>query len=80
MDKIGWQDFRYMSSKESSIDNEELENFLGNINFYSETISTFKVPDLIEDICEDYGQFVKYNGGITNNEFYFDLDDHHRFS
>lgn len=80
MAKIGWQDFRYMSIKESSIDNEELENFLGNINFYSETISAFKIPDLIEDICEDYGQFVKYNGGITNNEFYFDLDDHHRFS
>lgn len=79
MAKIGWLDFRYMSSKESSIDNEELENLLGNINFYSETISAFKIPDLIEDICEDYGQFVKYNGGITNNEFYFDLDDHHRF-
>lgn len=58
---------------------KEIENLIGNINFYSDTISAFKIPDLIEDICEDYGQVAIYQGGIKENDNFFDLDDHHRF-
>lgn len=79
MTKIGWADFRYVKSNKSSIGNEKIEDLIGNINFYSDTISAFKIPDLMEDICEDYGQFAVYRGGIPKNKFYFDLDDHHRF-
>lgn len=38
-----------------------------------------KLPGLQEDICEQYGQFIVYNGGIEGAEFAFDLDDHHHF-
>ncbi len=79
MTKIGWADFRYVSSTVSTIGNPEIEDLVGNITFTSYTISAFKIPDLIEDISEDYGQFISYKGGIANSKHYFDLDDHHRF-
>lgn len=79
MTNIGWADFRYLSSAKQSIGNKNIENLLVNINFYSDTISAFKIPDLMEDICEDYGQVAIYKGGIKESDHYFDLDGHHRF-
>ena len=77
--KIGWEDFRYIKSFKSVIGNPEIEDMVGNVEFYSHTIKAVKLPDLIEDICENYGQVAIYRGGITGMENYFDLDDHHRF-
>lgn len=79
MTKIGWDDFRYLSSAKQSIGNKDIENLVGNITFYSDTISAFKIPDLMEDLCEDYGQVAIYKGGIKENDHFFDLDDHNRF-
>ena len=79
MRKVGWEDFRYMSSSAAAIDNPEIEDLIGNIKFTSRTIRAVKLPDLIEDICEQYGQVATYRGGIEGNKYYFDLDDHHRF-
>ena len=79
MTKCGWQDFRYMSSSAATIDNEEIEALIGNIQYTSRTIRAFKLPDTVEDICEQYGQTAIYRGGIEGCEKYFDLDDHHRF-
>ncbi len=79
MTKVGWADFRYMTSSAATIDNEEIEEMVGNIKFTSRTIRAVKLPDLIEDICEQYGQVATYNGGMRGSESYFDLDDHHRF-
>lgn len=79
MRKCGWEDFRYMESREATIDNEEIEALIGNIQYTERTIRAFKLPDLQEDICEQYGQTAIYNGGIEGFENYFDLDDHHRF-
>ena len=79
MTKCGWQDFRYMSSSEAMINNAEVEALIGNIRFTSRTIRAFKLPDTVEDICEQYGQTAIYRGGIQGFENYFDLDDHHRF-
>ncbi len=79
MTKCGWQDFRYMSSSAAAIDNEEIEALIGNIEYTSRTIRAFKLPDTVEDICEQYGQTAIYRGGIEGCEKYFDLDDHHRF-
>lgn len=52
---------------------------VGNVEFYSHTIKAVKLPELIEDICENYGQIATYRGGIEGSKNYFDLDDHHRF-
>lgn len=77
--KVGWEDFRYVKSSNAAIDNKDIEDLIGNISFSSRTIRAFKLPDLIEDICEQYGQFATYRGGIEGFSNYFDLDDHHRF-
>ena len=79
MTKCGWQDFRYMKSSAATIDNEDVEALIGNIQYSSRTIRAFKLPDTEEDICEQYGQTAIYRGGILGCENYFDLDDHHRF-
>lgn len=79
MRKCGWEDFRYVSSSTATIDNEEVEALIGNIQYSSRTVRAFKLPELQEDICEQYGQTAIYNGGIEGSENYFDLDDHHRF-
>ncbi len=79
MTRVGWQDFRYMTSRAATIDNAEIEAMVGNINFSSRTIRAIKLPELVEDICEQYGQVATYRGGIPNSESFFDLDDHHRF-
>lgn len=79
MQKIGWLDIRYVSSSLASIHNEAIEALTGNIQFTSRTVRAMKIPDKIEDICEQYGQVAIYRGGIENSPHYFDLDDHHRF-
>ncbi|WP_300410425.1 methyltransferase domain-containing protein [Lagierella sp.] len=79
LNKVGWKDFRYMSSTPAPINNFEIERLIGNIKFSSRTVRAFKLPDLIEDICEQYGQFAIYNGGIIGSEFSLKLDDHHTF-
>ena len=79
MTKCGWADFRYMTSTAANIDNEEVEALIGNIEYSSRTVRAFKLPNTVEDICEQYGQTAIYRGGIVGCENYFDLDDHHRF-
>ncbi len=79
LNKVGWKDFRYMSITDSPIDNFEIERLVENTKFTSRTVRAFKLPDLLEDICEQYGQFAIYNGGILGSEFSFKLDDHHNF-
>jgi hypothetical protein len=78
MQKTGWADFRAMSVRNISINNEDIEKKAGFVNFSERTIRAFKI-DGLEDICEDYGQVACYNGGITGYPHFFDLDDHHRF-
>ena len=79
MRRCGWEDFRYVESRAATIDNDEVEALIGNIQFSKRTVRAFKLPDIQEDICEEYGQTAIYNGGIEGSENYFDLDDHHRF-
>ncbi|GAB4133881.1 MAG: methyltransferase domain-containing protein [Ignavibacteriales bacterium] len=76
--ELGINDFRILSSRKISLDNPEIENKIGFINFYSNTVRVFKLYNL-EDKCEDYGQIAKYNGTIENHPHFFDLDDHHHF-
>jgi SAM-dependent methyltransferase len=76
--KVGWADFRYMSNCAISIDDEEIALKVGNVKFSSRTVRAFKL-DVLEDICEDYGQVAYYQGGIPGSAYFFDLDDHHRF-
>ncbi|NOX26302.1 MAG: methyltransferase domain-containing protein [Deltaproteobacteria bacterium] len=75
---IGCRDFRIISHRRIALDNDEIAAKIGMINFYSETVRAFKL-DVLEDICEDYGQVAIYHGSIPESPHAFDLDDHHHF-
>ena len=64
---IGWKDFRYMSSVRAAIDNPQIEDLIGNIKFSSRTVRAIKIPDLIEDICEEYAQIAIYRSVIEGS-------------
>jgi arsenite methyltransferase len=76
--KCGFTDPRLVKSNLITIRNKELEKKVGDIKFYSATYRLFKLPELLESDCEDYGQAVIYKGTIENNLSYWDLDNHHR--
>ena len=76
--KAGFTDPRAVENKPISIENKELEEKVGDLKFFSVTYRLFKIEGLESD-CEDYGQALTYNGGITGQEHGFELDDHHYF-
>lgn len=79
MASLGWADVRTVSQRPIEVEDAELADQLGNASFTSRTIRAFKLPDLIEDRCEDYGQVAIYRGGIADQRHAFLLDDHHLF-
>ena len=79
MRALGWADVRTVTENPIEVTDAELRGKLGNARFVSRTIRGFKLPDLVEDACEDYGQVATYRGGIPGSEHAFVLDDHHTF-
>ncbi len=79
MRTCGWEDLRYMGTCPAVIGDPEIEDLVEPIGFSSRTVRAVKLPGLIEDICEQYGQIAVYKGTIPHHEKHFDLDDHHRF-
>jgi arsenite methyltransferase len=77
--KCGFNDPRMVSINKIKIKNVELEEKISHINFYSITYRLFKLPNILDDNCEDYGQAVLYNGTIEHNNHRWKLDDHHLF-
>lgn len=75
---LGCPDYRVLSSTRIALDNPEVEQRIGMVDFYSKTIRAFKL-DSLEDQCEDYGQIAIYRGTIPHQPHTFDLDDEHRF-
>lgn len=76
--QAGFTDPRVIDDKPVTVDNEELEDLVGNLEFYSVTYRLWKIDGLETD-CEDYGQAVAYKGGIPEDEIAFELDNHHYF-
>lgn len=76
--KAGFTDPRSVKNSVITIENEELQNLVGNIKFFSVTYRLFKIEGLEQD-CEDYGQAIMYNGSIPHVSQSFHLDDHHEF-
>ena len=76
--KAGFTDPRAVKSEGITIENEAIEDKVGDIKFFSVTYRLFKLDGLERD-CEDYGQAVKYLGTIEGKNSSFDLDDHHNF-
>lgn len=76
--KAGFTDPRVFEDKPITVENEALEEKLGDIKFYSVTYRLFKL-DKLESDCEDYGHAVCYKGGIEEMPQSFLLDNHHLF-
>lgn len=76
--RAGFLDPRLVNDRPLTIENPRLEDKVKPIKFYSASYRLFKIDELESD-CEDYGQAVKYLGGIPQQETFLDLDSHHRF-
>lgn len=76
--KVGFTDPRLVKSNKIDIKNNELEQKLGGIEFFSATYRLFKLPNLLETDCEDYGQAVIYKGTIPGFSHFWKLDNHHK--
>jgi len=78
LQQIGCLDYRVVSSAPIDLENPEIEEKIGMVDFYSKTVRAFKLESL-EDLCEDYGQTAIYLGTIPESPHAFLLDDHHHF-
>lgn len=74
---LGCLDFRIIAESAIEVNQPELKEKIGLINFCSRTIRAFKID--LEDMCEDYGQVATYKGTMPFAEVSFALDDHHVF-
>ena len=77
MANIGIADTRVISKRQLTLDDPEVQQKAGMIDFYSMTVRAFKVD--LEDICENYGHVAYYKGTIPESPHSFVLDDHHEF-
>ncbi len=76
--KAGFLDPRAVENKPVTVENDDLEEKLGDHKFFSVTYRLFKLPALESD-CEDYGQAIAYKGSIEGIPNTYHLDDHHPF-
>jgi ubiquinone/menaquinone biosynthesis C-methylase UbiE len=76
--KVGFADPRIVESRRLTIENQSVQDKTEGYKFYSVTHRLFKLPELEPD-CEDYGQAIKYLGGVEEEPTRFTLDDHHVF-
>ncbi|GJM13499.1 MAG: methyltransferase [Pseudohongiella sp.] len=76
--EVGFADPRIVESRRLTIENESVQEKTEGFRFYSVTYRLFKLPEL-EAACEDYGQAIKYVGGLDEEPLHFRLDDHHVF-
>jgi len=77
--QAGFTDPRWTEYHEITVNNEDAQTALDGIKFYSVTARLFKLPDL-EPECEEYGQAVRYLGGVEGMESVFELDQGHQFA
>jgi len=76
--QVGFVDYRVVSRRRISLENQTMQEKAGMVDFYSMTIRAFKLNSL-EDICEDYGQIAVYLGTVSGAPHQFILDSRHAF-
>ncbi len=72
----GFLDPRLVTSRPLAIGDDDVARRIAPARFYSATYRLFKL-DGLESACEDYGQSVRYEGGVVGLEAAFVLDGHH---
>jgi len=76
---VGFEDPRVLDSAPIDVKDPQLIELVGEAKFTSVTYRLFKLPGLLESLCEDYGQVAVYKGTIPGHRHAYQLDDHHRF-
>ena len=77
MTKTGIPDTRVTSKRQLTLDDPDVQQKAGMIDFYSMTVRAFKID--LEDVCENYGHVAYYKGTIPECPHSYVLDDHHEF-
>jgi SAM-dependent methyltransferase len=72
----GFLDPRLVTSRPLAINDDAIAAKVAPARFYSATYRLFKL-DGLESACEDYGQAVRYKGGLPGQDSTFVLDAHH---
>ena len=72
----GFADPRLVSDRPLAISDPQVEARTAPVRFFSATYRLWKLEGL-EPLCEDYGQAVRYRGGLAGAEAVFTLDKHH---
>jgi SAM-dependent methyltransferase len=75
----GFADPRLVEDRPLEITDPVLAQRTGTLRFFSATYRLFKLDELLETACEDYGQAVIYRGSIPNAAHSLLLDKHHEF-
>ena len=76
--QVGFADVRVLEKAEIIVTDPKLADICGEARFFSITYRLFKLPDMLETICEDYGQYAIYKGTIPGHPNSYVLDDHHK--
>ena len=76
--EAGFVEPRVVSIKDIDITDENVKKLVGKTKFCSITYRLWKI-DGLDSVCEDYGQFAIYKGGIKESEIEFQLDENHLF-
>lgn len=74
--RAGFADPRLVTDRPLTINNGALAEKATPAQFHSATYRLFRI-DGLEEACEDYGQAVRYKGGLPHSERAFVLDSHH---
>lgn len=71
----GFADPRLVSDRPLGLTDPAVKAAVGAVRFFSATYRLFNMD--LESACEDYGQAVRYLGGVLGMESVFVLDKHH---
>ena len=75
-DIAGWPTIRNMCT---AIYKKEQPALVKDWTYFVRTMRAYKIPGILEDLCEQYYQYATYKGGIEGADDYYDLDGGHRF-
>ena len=75
-DIAGWPTIRNMCT---AVYKKEQPEEVADWKYFVRTMRAYKIPGILEDLCEQYYQYATYKGGIEGAPDYYDLDGGHRF-
>ena len=78
--KAGFLTVRNMKTAKIKLGDDELSKQFEGVTYFNRTSRTWKIPGIIEDLCEQYNQFATYQGGIEGSEDAYVLDPNHVFA